>query len=237
MPYNSNELSIDVDAAEAMTVMKAITPLERRTRVSGCSGSRGSALAQALQNSASLANRAAEAATSGSAAKFQEYFRTTDASTRQTVAARLRAVARESSSTSSGSTTYNCNDPYGYCDPNVLAYTLPAYNIIANCNIYYTYLPPLTRSCHAQDQATTTLHEFTHAPGVYSPGTQDYGYGYQAAISLSAYQALNNADSYALYANGMNPTITEVFVLTGAQRFTLAAKTVQQKARWLGAWC
>jgi len=60
----------------------------------------------------------------------------------------------------------------------------------------------LTSTCHAQDQATTTLHEFTHAPGVYSPGTQDNGYGYSAATALSASRALLNADSYALYANG-----------------------------------
>lgn len=202
IPYNSNELSIDVDAAEAATVMKAIPSLDRRTKVAECSGSKGSALSQALKNSAELANKAAEAAISGSASKFQEYFKTTDSSTRQTVAQRLKAVAKESSSSSSGSTTYYCSDVYGYCESNVLAYTLPAKNIIANCDLYYSDLPPMTNSCHAQDQATTTLHEFTHAPAVYSPGTEDYGYGYQAATALSAYQALNNADSYALYANG-----------------------------------
>lgn len=54
----------------------------------------------------------------------------------------------------------------------------------------------------AQDQATTVLHEFTHAPGVYAPGTDDHGYGYAASTALSASAALNNADSYALYANG-----------------------------------
>lgn len=185
--------------------MKAVAPLDRRTKVSSCSGSRGTALNQALKNVASLANKAAQEATSGSASKFQEYFKTTSSSSRQTVAARLQAVAREASSTSSGATTYYCDDPYGYCDPNVLAYTLPAYNIVANCPIYYSALPALASSCHAQDQATTSLHEFTHAPGVYSPGTEDYGYGYSAATSLSANQALNNADTYALYANGMNP--------------------------------
>jgi hypothetical protein len=47
------------------------------------------------------------------------------------------------------------------------------------------------------------LHEETHAPGVYSPGTEDNGYGYSAATSLSSYDAVLNADSYALYANGM----------------------------------
>lgn len=50
--------------------------------------------------------------------------------------------------------------------------------------------------------ATTTLHEFTHAPGVYSPGTEDNGYGYSAATALTSANAVLNADSYALYANG-----------------------------------
>ena len=193
---------MDVDGAKAATVSKAIHTLDRRTQVAGCSGSRGSQLSQALSNSAALANMAAQAARSGSASKFQEYFKTTDSSVRQVVANRLSAVAREASSSSSGATVYYCSDPYGYCEPNVLAYTVPSRNLIANCEIYYTYLPALTGSCHAQDQATTTLHEFTHAPGVYSPGTQDLGYGYQAATSLSSSQAVNNADSYALYANG-----------------------------------
>jgi Deuterolysin metalloprotease (M35) family. len=88
------------------------------------------------------------------------------------------------------------------CETNVLAYTLPSQNVIANCDIYYSDLPALTNKCHNQDQATTTLHEFTHAPGVYSPGTEDNGYGYSAATALSSADAVLNADSYALYANG-----------------------------------
>jgi hypothetical protein len=36
----------------------------------------------------------------------------------------------------------------------------------------------------------------------YSPGTEDNGYGYAAATSLSSSAAVLNADSYALYANG-----------------------------------
>ncbi|KAE8378670.1 neutral protease 2-like protein [Aspergillus bertholletiae] len=203
IPFTSNEISIDVDAAQAATVAQSVKLLDRRTIVSSCSGSRGQALQAALSNAAYLAQAAASAAQSGSAARFQEYFKTTDSNTRNTVAARLNAVAREASSTSSGGTSYYCSDAYGYCSSNVLAYTLPAYNIIANCDIYYSYLPAVTGSCHAQDQATTTLHEFTHAPAVYSPGTQDNGYGYAAATALSAYQALNNADSYALFANAV----------------------------------
>ncbi|KAF7174481.1 hypothetical protein CNMCM5623_007362 [Aspergillus felis] len=203
IPYKSNELEIEVDAAKAAAVPHAIKLLESRTKIS-CSGSRASALTTALRNAVSLANAAASAASSGSSTRFQEYFRTTSSSTRNTVAARLRAVASEASSQSSGKTTYYCTDPYGYCDSNTLAYTLPSRNIVANCDIYYSALPALASSCHAQDQATTTLHEFTHAPGVYSPGTEDYAYGYSAATALSASQALLNADTYALFANAVN---------------------------------
>ncbi|KAL4899949.1 neutral protease 2 [Aspergillus multicolor] len=202
LAYTSNELTIDVDGAEAAKVETVGSALAKRTVTASCSGTRASALRTALSNAASLASRAATAASSGSG-PFSTFFKSTSSSTRNTVAARLRAVASEASSSSSGSTTYYCQDVYGYCSTNVLAWTLPAYNIIANCDIYYTYLPALASSCYDQDQATTSLHEFTHAPAVYSPGTDDLGYGYSAAVSLSASQALLNADSYALYANAV----------------------------------
>lgn len=202
LPYHSNDLKIDVDADKAASVSKAVRPLSRRTHESCSNASRKSALERALRNTASLATAAAKAAQSGSSSKFAEYFKTTSSSTRSVVAARLQAVAREAQSTTSGGTTYYCTDVLGYCETNVLAYTLPSQNIIANCDIYYSDLPALASRCHAQDQATTSLHEFTHAPAVYSPGTDDLGYGYSAATSLSTNDALNNADTYALYANG-----------------------------------
>jgi deuterolysin len=202
LPFTSNKLTIDVDAAQAALVPKAVKPLNRRTVLTGCSGSRLTMLQTALGNTVLLANAATDAATSGSASRFEEYFKTTSNQTRSIVAARLSAVANEANSTLSGRTSYYCTDPYGYCGSNVLAYTLPSFNIIANCDIYYTYLSPLTGTCHAQDQATTSLHEFTHAPGVYSPGTEDYAYGYAAITALSASQALLNADTYSLFANG-----------------------------------
>ncbi|KAL4948499.1 Deuterolysin metalloprotease family-domain-containing protein [Aspergillus filifer] len=202
LPYTSNELTITVDGAEAAKVAN-VAALDKRTRIASCSGSRSTALQTALRNTVSLANAAASAARSGGS-RFTTFFKSDSTSTRNAVAARFSAVASEASSTSSGSTTYYCTDVYGYCGSNVLAWTLPAYNIIANCDLYYSYLPALTSSCYAQDQATTTLHEFTHAPGVYSPGTDDYAYGYSASVALSASQALLNADSYALFANAVN---------------------------------
>lgn len=202
LPYHSNDLKIDVDADKAKSVSKGVKPLSRRTKETCSDASRKSAFEAAIRTSGTLAAAAAKAAQSGSASKFAEYFKTTDSSTRSVVAARLQAVAREAQSASSGGTKYYCTDVFGYCETNVLAYTVPSLNVIANCDIFYTYLPPLTTTCHAQDQATTSLHEFTHAPGVYSPGTDDLGYGYAAATSLSTRDALNNADTFALYANG-----------------------------------
>ncbi|KAL4794029.1 Deuterolysin metalloprotease family-domain-containing protein [Aspergillus venezuelensis] len=202
LPYTSNEITITVDGAEAAKVAN-VAVIDKRTRIASCSGSRSTALQTALRNTVSLANAAASAARSGGS-RFTTFFKSDSTSTRNAVAARFSAVASEASSTSSGSTTYYCTDVYGYCSSNVLAWTLPAYNIIANCDLYYSYLPALTSSCYAQDQATTTLHEFTHAPGVYSPGTDDYAYGYSASVALSASQALLNADSYALFANAVN---------------------------------
>lgn len=198
--YESNKLILkSVDGSAAAAVHKALN--KRTTITSSCTGSRLSAIRTALSNSARLASAAATAANAGT--KLDTYFKSTTSSTRSTVRARLEAVARDSGSTSGGSTTTYCNDPYGACSSNVLAYTAPADNLIAYCPIFFSSLPALTSTCHGQDQATTVLHEETHAPGVYSPGTDDFAYGYAAASRLTASRALLNADSYALYANAI----------------------------------
>jgi deuterolysin len=203
LSYQSNHLTIDVDAAKTAQIETAVQSLSKRTAIQGdCSGTKLTAIRTALSNCNRLASAAATAATSGSASTFQTYFKTTASGTRSTVAARLRAVASDCASTTGGKTRTYCTDVYGGCASNVLAYTLPSNNYIAYCPLFFNQLPALTGSCHAQDQATTVLHEETHAPAVYSPGTQDNGYGYSAATSLTAARALANADSYALYANG-----------------------------------
>jgi len=149
-----------------------------------------------------VASRARTAATGGTNSQFQTFFKTTSTSTKNTVTARLNAVA-SAAAVGAGSVEYFCTDPLGFCDPDVLAYTVPSEEIIANCDIYYTEIPANTNTCHAQDQWTTSLHELTHAPAVFSPGTQDLGYGFSAATSLSTSQAVLNADTYALYAQAV----------------------------------
>ncbi|TVY82080.1 Neutral protease 2-like protein, partial [Lachnellula suecica] len=202
--YKSNVLTMAVNEQAAAVRPKAIPEMsltDRTVLQSGCSTSNKAATTAALSSCASLARAASTAATSGSSTKFSEYFKTTTTSVRTTVAARLTAVAAQCASTTSGGTKYYCTDVYGYCESNVLAYTIPSTNEIVNCPLYYSALPALTTSCHAQDRATTTLHEMTHAPAVYSPGTADNGYGYAAATALTSARAVLNADSYALYAN------------------------------------
>lgn len=199
--YESNVLPLTLSDDEVAIVPRAVPTLDKRTLLRSCSGSDAQQHRQSLGQLVNVAQFAAEAARNGDAARFGEYFKTTDAGARLAVAARFDAVSKEASSTTSGSTTYYCKDLYSYCSSDTLAYTLPSQNLIANCPLYYT-LSSLSRSCRQQDQTTTALHEFTHAPGVFGPGTQDFAYGYVASTRLSSAQALQNADTYALFANG-----------------------------------
>ncbi|GME28774.1 peptidase m35 deuterolysin [Neofusicoccum parvum] len=199
LSYVSNKLSATVNGAEAEKVRRGFT--KRAALQSDCTSTRGTATRTALTNCRSLALAASSAAAGGSASKFSEYFKTTSSSTRSAVAATFSKVASECGSTTSGASDYYCTDVYGYCESNVLAYTIPSQAIMVNCPLYYSALPALTSSCHSQDQATTTLHEVTHLTQI--KGTDDLGYGYSAATALSASQALNNADTYALYSNAI----------------------------------
>lgn len=218
--FSSNALTMDIDGDQAKAVPYAVHSLaQKRTELSvnGCSRQRSAAIQTALSNCADLANNAASAAAAGY--QLREYFKSTSRSVANTVSARFAAVAKECASTNRGGTDTSCAgmfitcrsdyptltpiDEYGYCDKGVLGYTLPSQNYIGYCDIFYSYLDPISSECHGQDQATTVLHENTHAPKVYSPGTEDYAYGYEAAMDLSSQQAVNNADTYALYANAL----------------------------------
>jgi deuterolysin len=116
LTFKSNTLAIAVDGVAAAKVKRVITPLsklERRVTLdSGCSGSSETSTINALANAVSLADAAAAEAASGDEAKFEEYFKTTDADVRNTVAERLQAVSSAASSTTSGEVTYYCSDVY-----------------------------------------------------------------------------------------------------------------------------
>jgi deuterolysin len=147
LTYSSNVLEVTVDGTAAAKVPRAFNHEVKRTELqsSSCTSSQKSSLTSALNYCEQLASAAATAASSGSATKFKEYFKTTSSSTRGTVAARLNAVANECSSTTSGKTTYYCEDVYNGCESNVLAYTLPSENLVVSCPIYFDDLPVLTQ--------------------------------------------------------------------------------------------
>ncbi|KAF2644800.1 metallo proteinase [Massarina eburnea CBS 473.64] len=195
--YSSNIVSTKVDGEAAAAVRRG---WKRSAVQSDCTSSKKTSSVNALANCATLA-RAASTAAGTNTAKVNEYFKSTSSSTISTLQSVLNKVVTECSSSTSGVSKTYCVDNYGYCKSNVLAYTIPSYSLITNCNLYFTALPALTKSCHAQDQATTTLHEVTHLSQI--KGTDDLGYGYSAATQLSTSNALNNADSYALFANAI----------------------------------
>ncbi|RAQ60849.1 hypothetical protein COH20_010923 [Aspergillus flavus] len=55
-------------------------------------------------------------------------------------------------------------------------------------------------SCSIRDQTTSSLHELAHTKGVFDSET----YGYDAVYQLSSGSALENAESYAFFANGFS---------------------------------
>lgn len=202
VPFASNTLETEVDAGKASATRLAFH--EKRTKVQAdCTGNKLAITRTALSNCARYAQRAQTAAQSGPAAKMTEYFKASDSNTRNTVASVFSRIASECGSTNSGVSRYYCTDVYGACNGGVLAYTLPSSSYMAYCDLYFNQLTALTSQCHAQDQATTNIHEATHLTQI--KGTSDYGgYGYNFVRSLTAAQNLNHADTYSLFANAVN---------------------------------
>ncbi|KAH4074029.1 neutral protease [Parastagonospora nodorum] len=201
VPFISNKVTTAVDGAKAGKVRRDWIDLAKRTVVqSDCTGSRGTATRTALSNCASLARTAANAAVNNSA-KLNEYFKSTSSSTASSVQTVYNRIATQCGSTTSGDSTQYCSDILGACAGGVLAYTSPSTSQMVNCPLFFNQ-SPLSSQCHAQDQATTILHEMTHLRQV--KGTSDYGgYGYQFVRSLPAAQNLNHADTYTLFAQAL----------------------------------
>jgi deuterolysin len=225
VPFVSNKVSVAVDGAKAGKIRRDYIELAKRSVVqSDCTGTRRTTTTTALSNCASLARTAASAAVNN-AAKLNEYFKSTSSSTASTVQAVFNRVATQCGSTTSGDSRYYCTDILGACSNGVLAYTSPSTSQMVNCPLFFSGLTALSRTCHAQDQATTILHEMTHLTQV--RGTSDYGgYGYNFVRSLSASQNLNHADTYTLFAQGkLNFTnVPNVHCTNNAQRSMPAAR-------------
>jgi hypothetical protein len=117
---------------------EAVDKIAKRTELqSDCTNDNLAAIQTVLSNCQMLATNAAADATSNETSRFNEYFMTTDNSTRAAVAARLEAVAADCNATAVDETRIYCTDVYNGCASNVLAYTLPAYNymLTARCSL------------------------------------------------------------------------------------------------------
>lgn len=200
-PYLSNILQATIDGHLAASVR--IGFLGKRVHNQDCTGDRLKITKEALSNCESMARAAASVASTGSASKMQEYFKSSSIVTRHTVASTLRKVADECSSLDGGYSDYYCSDPWGFCSRgNVLAYTLASESYTAYCDLYFERLPAVASRCHGQDKGSTNIHEMTHLREI--KGTSDYGgYGYSHVQSLSRSQNVNHADTYALFAQAI----------------------------------
>jgi deuterolysin len=224
VPFISNSVQAAVNGEQAGKIRRDYQELAKRTVVqSDCTGTRRTATITALNNCASLARTAATNAQSNNA-KMTEYFKSSTTSTKNTVATVFNNIASQCGSTTSGSSRYYCSDILSACSNGVLAYTYPATSQMVNCPLFFSGLSALSSTCHAQDQATTVLHEMTHLTSV--KGTSDYGgYGYNFVRSLSASQNLNHADTYTLFAQGKsNRSMNVIMYANLVQLSMLAAK-------------
>lgn len=201
--YDSNVVTAKVDgvqAAQAHTAYKAA--VQKRIVVNGdCSSSRKEVVRTALGVARSYAQRATTGANAGM--KLQEYFKSTSSSTKSTVATVFDKIANQIvNSSNSGAQQLYCTDVGKACSNGVVAYTQPGSNeFIALCDYWFQF-PAKNTACHDADQPYVLIHEATHLVAV--KGTDDICYGYNGCVTaISASQALNNADTYALYSNAL----------------------------------
>ncbi|KAK8189070.1 Deuterolysin metalloprotease family-domain-containing protein [Phyllosticta capitalensis] len=207
VPYESNIIRINIDPHEAKKKRDVFhgkaQKLKKRSVLENCpDGPEKDTVMRALDACAKLSQGAQQAASTGDPAQFAKYFKDPSEKMRKAVAGVYAKVAKECGKIDGGDTRIHCNDGFEYCDGMTLAYTSPSSGLQVYCPAYYAGdYPDLTKECHGQDRATTTLHEMTHLDSV--AGTVDIGYGYRTTKSLRPKQAIANADTYSLYANGL----------------------------------
>jgi deuterolysin len=216
--FKSKALSITVKESSAAEVKQI---LSRRSIVEteDCPADKLKANLDGVRNCETLARAAAADAADVHSARFVEYFKSNETEAREHVSGRLLAVAKECSTTDSGDTRLLCRDDLNVCETDgpLIAYTTWVNGYIVMCPLFYDTLPPLPRKCHKQDHATTTIHEMTHARAVYedkAPATADRAYGYENSTALTSEEAMYNADSYSLYANGKFSNLDDGRILT-----------------------
>ncbi|KAI1272798.1 metallo proteinase [Xylaria sp. FL0933] len=202
--YGSNVIQAKVDgvmAAEAHNAFHESLNAKRIVLQSDCSSDRAATVKAALNVAQTYAEEASAAASAGT--NLQEYFHSTSSSTQSTVVNVFNKIATTVvNSSTSGSAKLYCTDVANYCSDGVVAYTQPGSDeYIVLCDYWFLF-PATNNICHDADQPYVIIHESTHLTTV--KGTDDVCYGYDGCVTaISTSQSLDNADSYALYANSI----------------------------------
>ncbi|KAJ3496146.1 hypothetical protein NLG97_g2869 [Lecanicillium saksenae] len=194
--FQSNQIDADVNGTVA-EALRSTLQRERRAKrsviASDCTGAKLRSIKTALANCKALA-QAGKTATSSSA-KMKEFFGSDSQATVDKVNAVFAAASTECGGTSSGADLY-CTDIYNECG-GYLALTYPSKSEMVYCPEHFK-LPATTSTCYGQSQDNTVLHESTHLS--YVGNTDDHAYGYDDIVKLTTKQALDNADTYAIFA-------------------------------------
>ncbi|KAG7120750.1 Neutral protease 2 like protein [Verticillium longisporum] len=206
--YKSNTLTVTVDEATALLSRVVPAPLQHRALLQedSCKNTtQRQFMLDALANCKPLAEAGAAEARDVTSLRFVEYFRSNASESRQLVAGRLDAVAKECSTSDSGGVRVYCTEPFDWteCSTPLVGYTWPLNNWIIMCPMFFDTRPPMPQECHKQDHTTTMIHEMTHNPAVYEVATQDAAYSYPNITQLDPDMALYNADTYSLFANAI----------------------------------
>ena len=133
--------------------------------------------------------------------RFPAYFHSDSSDVRVKVASRFRAIAKECTKPRLG---YHCSYNDDQCKAGEVAfYTSEDDFSVTVCPSFYG-MPLVNPAGQGGDRGTVILHELTHSPVVYGPPTQDLAYGFHNTTERvkTTEVALNNADSFVVFAQG-----------------------------------
>ncbi|KAI0178115.1 Deuterolysin metalloprotease family-domain-containing protein [Pestalotiopsis sp. NC0098] len=201
--YNSNVVQATVDGVQAAKVHTAFRQATKAKRVdiqSDCSSTKQSTVDAAITVAKKYATNASAAATAGT--NMEEYFKSTSSSTESAVAEVFDTIASSVFNSDSSGVALHCTDIGNACSDGVVAYTQPGSDeYIVVCDYWFQF-PATGSTCHVADQPYVLIHESTHLTEV--KGTDDVCYGYEGCVTdISASEELDNADTFALYANSI----------------------------------
>lgn len=203
IPFNGT-LSSEVNGTTASGIRQGYQAQIKRSKMGDCNADQIPKLRAAELACNKLALKAAkvtELNTGGAKHYLTKYFKSANAATRTALEEVFQKAALECTPEGKNA-EMQCDNIRKKCNGNMYAYTVVdlRFKWIVYCPEYFTELRLQTNTCHENDRALTTLHEVTHVPLI--KGTKDHVYNYPAVTKLNRTQALDNADSYALFAKG-----------------------------------